>query len=46
MSSDQVEILAQRSSCEPNDRSKLSEEQLQRYENWKNQNGMAQIKLE
>ena len=46
MSSDQVEILAQQSSYEPNDRSKLTEEQLERYEHWKIQNGMAQIKLE
>ena len=29
-----------------NERSKLSEEQLNKYETWKTQPGMAQIKLE
>ena len=46
MSSDEIEILVQRSSSTPNDRTKLTEDQLNRYEHWKNQAAMAQIKLE
>ncbi|CAF4468833.1 unnamed protein product, partial [Rotaria sp. Silwood2] len=43
---DQYSILFHRVSHPINDRSKLTEEQLNKYETWKTKPGMAQIKLE
>ena len=43
---DEFSILFQRNSHPINERLKLSEEQLKKYETWKTQPGMAQIKLE
>jgi hypothetical protein len=39
-------VLFQQSTHEQNQRSQLTDEQLNKYESWKSQPGMAQIKLE
>ena len=43
---DQALLLFQQSSHPRNERARLTEEQLTRYESWKSQPGMAHIKLE
>jgi len=43
---DEALVLSQQNLDRKTDRSKLTDEQLSKYDNWKNQPGMAQIKLE
>ena len=43
---DQALLLFQQSSHPRNERERLTEEQLSKYEHWKSQPGMAHIKLE